>query len=182
MTPAEKVVPSGTLAVPTLNARLQSRPDLLLLLSLLLTILLTPALNQDNWRRLVLAAVTFIPIVLSIVRLSQIKRRVWPLVLLAVGNVVFVVAGNTFPSPTLTGIRWCFLAAFFALTSVGLFWQLRNSLSVAETELYIAINIYLLLGFLWATLYLALDSFFPGSIKMAASAQPTVRQSCFISA
>ena len=170
MTPAEKVVRSGTLAVPTLNARLQSRPDLLLLLSLLLAILLTPALNQDNWRRLVLAAVTFIPIVLSIVRLSQIKRRVWPLVLLALGNVVFVVAGNTFPSRTLTGIRWGVLAAFFALTAVGLFWQLRNSLSVAEAELYAAINIYLLLGLLWATLYLALDSFFPGSIKMAASA------------
>ena len=170
MTATEKVVASSTLAVPTLNARLQSRPDFLLLLSLLLAVLLTPALNQDNWRRLLLAAVTFIPIVLSIVRLSQIKRRVWPLVLLALGNVVFVVAGNTFPNPTLTGIRWGFLAAFFALTAVGLFWQLRNSLSVAEAELYTAINIYLLLGLLWATLYLALDSFFPGSIKMAASA------------
>jgi hypothetical protein len=170
MTATEDVVPSGTLAIPTLNARLQSRPDLLLLLSLLLDILLTPALNQDNWRRLLLAAVTFIPIVLSIVRLSQIKRRVWPLVLLALGNVVFVVAGNTFPSPTLTGIRWGVLAAFFALTAVGLFWHLRNSLSVAEAELYTAINIYFLLGLLWATLYLALDSFFPGSIKMAISA------------
>ena len=170
MTAPEKMVPSGTLAVPTLNAKLQSRPDFLLLLSLLLAVLLTPALNQDNWRRLLLAAVTFIPIVLSIVRLSQIKRRVWPLVLLALGNVVFVVAGNTFPSPTLTGIRWGVLAAFFALTAVGLFWQLRNSLSVAEAELYTAINIYFLLGLLWATLYLALDSFFPGSIKMAASA------------
>ena len=170
MTAPEKMVPSGTLAVPTLNAKLQSRPDFLLLLSLLLAVLLTPTLNQDNWRRLVLAAVTFIPIVLSIVRLSQIKRRVWPLVLLALGNVVFVVAGNTFPSRTLTGIRWGVLAAFFALTAVGLFWHLRNSLSVAEAELYTAINIYLLLGLLWATLYLALDSFFPGSIKMAASA------------
>src|SRR5260370_29352410 len=61
----------------SLNAKLQSRPDLLILLSLLVAILLTPVLNQDNWRRLVLAAVTFIPIVLSIVRLSQIKRWVW---------------------------------------------------------------------------------------------------------
>ena len=92
------------------------------------------------------------------------------MVLLALGNVVFVVAGNTFPSPTLTGIRWGILTAFFALTAVGLFWHLRNSLSVAEAELYTAINIYFLLGLLWATLYLALDSFFPGSIKMAISA------------
>src|ERR1700758_5145525 len=105
----------------SLNAKVQSRPDLLLLLSLLLAILLTPVLNQDNWRRLVLAAVTFIPIFLSIVRLSQIKRWVWPSVLLALGNAVFVLAGNTFPNPTLTGIRWSFLAAFFRLTATGLF-------------------------------------------------------------
>ena len=88
-----------------MSAKIQSRPDLLLLLSLLLAILLTPAFNRVNWSRLILAAVTFIPIVLSIVRLSQIKKWVWPSFLLAAGNVVFVVVGNTFPSPPLTGIR-----------------------------------------------------------------------------
>jgi Ion channel len=149
----------------SLNAKVQSRPDLLLLLSLLVAILLTPVLNQDNWRRLVLAAVTFIPIVLSIVRLSQIKRWVWPSVLLALGNAVFVVAGNTFPSPTLTGVRWALLAAFFGLTAAGLFSHLRNSRSVARAQLYTAVNIYLLLGLLWATLYLAIDAFSPGSIQ-----------------
>jgi cytochrome c oxidase subunit IV len=65
-----------------MQAKLQSRPDLLLLLSLLLAILLTPVLDHSNWSRLVLAAVTFIPVVLSIVRLSQIKGWVWPSVLL----------------------------------------------------------------------------------------------------
>jgi voltage-gated potassium channel Kch len=152
----------------SLNAKLQSRPDLLLLLSLLLAILLTPVLNQDNWRRLVLAAVTFIPIVLSIVRLSQIKRWMWPSVLLALGNAVFVVAGNTFPNATLTGIRWAFLAAFFGLTAAGLFSHLRNSRSVARAQLYTAVNIYLLLGLLWATLYLAIDAFSPGSIQIGS--------------
>ena len=113
-----------------------------------------------------LAAVTFIPVVLSIVRLSQIKSWVWPSVLLALGNVIFVVAGNTFRSRTLTGIRWAFLAAFFALTAAGLFSYLRSSRSVARAELYTAVNIYLLLGLLWATLYLTIDAFFPGSIQM----------------
>jgi len=124
---------------------------LLLLLSLLAAILLTPVLNQDNWKRLVLAAVTFIPVVISIVRLSQIKGWVWPSVLLALGNMIFVVAGNTFPSRTLTAIRWAFLA-FFALTAAGLFSHLRNSRVVARAHLYTAVNIYLLLGLLWATL------------------------------
>ena len=152
------------------NGTLQSRPDLLLFLSLLLAILLTPVLNHGNWSRLALAAVTFIPVVLSIVRLSQIKGWVWPSVLLALGNVIFVVAGNTFLNRTLTGIRWIFLAAFFALTAVGLFSYLRNSRSVARAELYTAVNIYLLLGLLWAAIYLAIDAFSPGSIRMGTDA------------
>ena len=117
-----------------------------------------------------LAAVTFIPILLSIVRLSQIKKWVWPSVLLALGNAAFVVAGNTFPSPTLTGIRWAFLAAFFGLTAAGLFSYLRNSRSVAQAELYTAVNIYLLLGLLWAAIYLAMDTFSPGSIRIGSNA------------
>ncbi|HXO36330.1 MAG TPA: ion channel [Candidatus Acidoferrales bacterium] len=152
----------------------QSRPDLLLFLSLLLAILLTPVLNEDNWRRLVLATVTFIPIVLSVVRLSQIRRWVWPSVLLALCNAIFVVAGNTFPSPILTGIRWVFLAAFFGLTAAGLFSYLRNSRAVAHAELYTAVNIYLLLGLLWAAIYLAIDAFSPGAIRMGSG--PADRQ------
>jgi hypothetical protein len=151
-----------------LTAKPQSRPDLLLLLSLLVAILLTPVLDHGNWGRLVLAAVTFIPVVLSTVRLSQIKGRVRPSVLLALGNMIFVVAGNTFRSRTLTGIRWAFLAAFFALTAVGLFSYLRNSRSVTRAELYTAVNIYLLLGLLWATLYLTIEAFSPGSIHMGS--------------
>jgi len=90
------------------------------------------------------------------------------------GNAVFVVAGNTFPSPTLTGIRWAFLAAFFGLTAAGLFSYLRNSRSVAQAELYTAVNIYLLLGLLWATIYLAIDALSPGSIRMGSA--PADRQ------
>src|ERR1700741_1514771 len=167
----ERLVTRGRVRVVevfSLNAKLQSRPDLLLLLSLFVAILLTPVLNQDNWRRLMLAAVTFIPIVLSIVRLSQIKRWVRPSVLLALGNGGFVVAGNPFPNPTLTGIRWAFLAAFFGLTAAGLFSYLRNSRSVAQAELYTAVNIYLLLGLLWAAIYLAIDAFSPGSIQIGS--------------
>lgn len=142
----------------------------MLLLSLLMAILLTPVLNGSNWSRLLLAGVTFIPIVLSIVRLSQFKGWLWPSILLALGNVIFVVAGNTFGSRTLTGIRWGFLAAFFAVTAAGLFSHLRNSRFIARAQLYTAVNIYLLLGLLWTTLYLAIDSFSPGSIQMGSQA------------
>jgi hypothetical protein len=146
-------------------AKLQSRPDLLLLLSLLLAILLTPVLDHAGWRRLVLA-VTFILVILSVVRLAQIKVWVWPSVLLMLVNVIFVVAGNTFRSRPLTGIRWGFLAAFFSLAAASLFSYLRNSRCVTQAQLYTAVNIYLLLGLLWAALYLAMDAFYPGSIQV----------------
>jgi Ion channel len=151
-----------------MHMKLHSRPDLVLLLTLLLAILLTPVLDRDDWRRLVLAGVTFIPVVVSTVRLSQIKLWVWPSVLLMLVNMAFVVAGNTFRSQALTGIRWGCLAGFFALTAVALFSYLRSSRSVTQSHLYTAVNIYLLLGLLWASLYLAIDAFDPGSIQIGS--------------
>src|SRR6201987_4400439 len=151
-----------------MQTKLQSRPDLLLLLSLLLAIVLTPVLDRDGWRRLVLAGVTFIPVIIPTVRLSQIKLWVWPSVLLMLINMAFVIAGNTFRSRALTGIRWGFMAAFFALAAVGLFSYLRSSRTVTQSHLYTAVNVYLLLGLLWTTLYLAIDAFHPGSIKIGS--------------
>ena len=151
------------------QTKLHSRPDLLLLISLLLAIVLTPVLDRDGWRRLVLAGVTFIPVIVSTVRLSQIKLWVWPTVSLMLVNVIFVVTGNTFRSRTLTGIRWGVLALFFALTAVALFSYLRRSRIVTQAQLYTAINIYLLLGLLWTTLYLAMDAFYPGSIQIGSN-------------
>ena len=109
---------------------------------------------------------TFIPVIVSTMKLSQIKLWVWPSVLLMLVNLAFVIAGNTFRSRGLTGIRWGGLAAFFALTAVGLFSYLRSSRTVKQAHLYTAVNIYLLLGLLWTTLYLAIESLYPGSIQI----------------
>jgi len=44
-------------------------PDLLLLLSLLLVILLNPMLDRGDFRRLILAGLTFVPVIMSTLRL-----------------------------------------------------------------------------------------------------------------
>jgi hypothetical protein len=98
-----------------------------------------------------------------------------------IGQCGFCGAGNTFSNPILTGIRWAFLAAFFGLTATGLFSYLRNSRSVAQAELYTAVNIYLLLGLLWAAIYLAKMLFLRVQSRLEVT-QPTVRPSWFISA
>ena len=52
-----------------MSAKLRFRSDLFLLLSLLLVILLNPVLDHGDWRRLVLGAIIFIPVILATVRL-----------------------------------------------------------------------------------------------------------------
>ena len=147
----------------------------MLLLSLLLVILLNPVMDHGDWRRPVLAALIFIPVILATVRLSQIKVWVWPSVLLMLGSLILVLASNILHNQALNGIRWGFLAAFFALAAVGLFSYLKNSRLITLAHLFTAVNIYLLLGMLWAAIYCAMDAFYPGSIQLGS--HPTDRQS-----
>lgn len=156
-------------------AKLHSRPDLLLLLSLLLVILLNPAMDHSDWRRPALGALTFIPVVLSTVMLWQIRVWVWPSVLLMLAGLIFLLASNIFRSQALNGIRWGCLAAFFVVAAVGLFSYLKNSRLLTPAHLFTAVNIYLLLGMLWAAIYCAMDSFYPGSIQLGG--HPADRQS-----
>jgi hypothetical protein len=152
-----------------MTAKLRLRHDVLLLLSLLLVIVLTPVLDHGDWRRLVLGAILFIPVTLSTVRLSQVKVWIWPAVLLMLSALVFAVASEIFANPMLRGIHWGLLSAFFALTAVGLFSYLKNSPIVTEAHLYTAASIYLLLAYTWATFYYAIVYFHPGSFQLGAN-------------
>lgn len=145
----------------------QSRPDLLLLLSLLLVILMYPLLDHGDFRRLILGVVMFVPVLLATVRLSQRKGWVWPTVLLMAVIFIFGAASALFPIPALIGTKWALLTLFFALTVAGLFPYLRKASSVTDEHLYTAISIYLLLGMQWFCLYSAIYVFYPGSILLS---------------
>ena len=145
----------------------QARPDLLLLLSLLLVILMYPVLNHGEVRRLILGGLLFLPVLLATVRLSKIKGWVWPSVLM-VATFLVGVASNLFPVPALVGMKWAVLSVFFGLTVAGLFSYLTNARSVIAAHLYTAASIYLLLGMTWFALYSAIDVFWPGTIQHSA--------------
>ena len=108
----------------------RARPDLYLLLSLLLVILMHPVLDHGELRKLVLGVLMFVPVALATIRLSQIKNWLWPTVLLMSGAFIFGVASTLFPTPVLVGTKWVLLTAFFGLTVVGLFSYLKNARSV----------------------------------------------------
>jgi hypothetical protein len=143
--------------------KIQSRPDLFLLLSLLLVILIYPVLDHAGLRSLILAALMFVPVLLATFRLSQTKGWVLPSVLLMSGALLLSFASTIFPNRTLNGMKWGVLAAFFGLTVVGLFSYLRNARTILTAHLSTAISIYLLLGMQWFAIYSAIEAFHPGS-------------------
>ena len=140
------------------------RPDLLLLLSLLLIIVIFPVLDHGGVRRLILGGLMFVPVIIATVRLSEVKGWMWPSLSLMMGAFIVAVANAIRPSRTLDGIKWGLLTAFFALTVVGLFSYLKNARAVSNSHLYTAVSIYLLLGMQWFALYSAIDDLYPGAI------------------
>jgi hypothetical protein len=69
---------------------------------------------------MVLTALALIPVILSTVRLSQLRMWVRPSLLLMSAYLILFVMNLIFDNRLLRGIRWGFLAAFFALTAAGL--------------------------------------------------------------
>ena len=124
---------------------------------------MNPVLDHGDLGRLILGALIFVPVFLSTVRLSQTKSWLWPSVLLMLVTLMIFVASTIFPNRALVGMKWGLLAAFFALSVVGLFSYLRSARSVTNAHLYTAVSSYLLLGMLWFALYCAMDVFYPGS-------------------
>ncbi len=152
-----------------MDEQAQARWDLLLLLSLLLVILSYPLLDNGNLKRLILGMFVFLPVILATVKLSQMKHWVWPSVVLMCSAFLASVAGTLLGSQALMGIKWGILAAFFAVTVVGLFDYLRKARSVTNAHLYTAASIYLLLGMQWFAIYSSFEIFSPNSFLRSSS-------------
>ena len=147
-----------------MRAELKHRPDLLLLLSLLLLILLHPVLDRGIVRNIFLGVLSFVPVILATIRLSQIKGWLWQSLLLAAGIVIFSLADQFWPSPAFSAIKWGFLAVYFGLVVVGLFSYILDTESITSSHLIAAVSIYLLLALVWFALYCAVVSVDPGAI------------------
>ena len=148
----------------------QTRRDLLLLLSLLFLILLYPVLDRGDLQRMFLGGVMFAPLLLATIKMAQIKSLAWPAILLMACAVVCAVLSIFFPHAIVFGLKWMILAAFFGLCAFGLFSYLRKAHTISDGHLYTAITIYLLLGLQWFGLYSAIDVLSPGSIQHSTAA------------
>ncbi len=143
---------------------------MVLLLSLIAVILLHPVLDHGEVRRMVLGGLVFVPVILSTIRLAQLKVRPWPSLLLAIAVLLSTIANDLAPKPETACIKYGLLAIYFGFTAAGLFSYIKNARFITASHLYTAISIYLLLAMLWASLYGAYSKLNPESIVSSRGA------------
>lgn len=148
-----------------------SRPDLLLLLSLLFVIILYPLLEHVRAGRLIVGFLIFLPLSFATVEMSQLKhwgRRS----LLLVGCILALsVAEAVAPRPVFDSAKWALVAAFLVLSVSALFSYLWTTQVVTTNHLYTATSIYFLLAFLWFATYSAIEAIYPGAFLHSGGRQ-----------
>jgi len=125
-----------------MREQVEERRDLLLLLSLLLVILMHPVLDHGTVRRVLLAILTFVPLVFATVKMSEKKGWVWPFVLLISGTVICGIGGGIVSSEPLLTLQWTLATIAFGLCVIGLFSYLESARTITRGHLYTAASIY----------------------------------------
>jgi hypothetical protein len=153
-----------------LHEKLEKRRDLLLLLSLLVVILLHPVLDHGAFRRTLMGFLTYVPLVLATIKMSERKGWIWPFVILISGSVICFIADTIFPGNFFRVTLWILTTGAVGLSVVGLFSYLQRSRTVTAGQLCTAASIYLLLGLLWFAMYQAIAAIHPDAFLQTPSA------------
>ena len=141
--------------------------DLFLLGSLLLLILAHPLLDGVFWGQAVLGLMTFVPLVIALVRMSQKKHLVWPFATLLIAAFACAIAAHISGDRVLTAIEFALAAIAFAVSVAGMFSYLQAGTETRITagHLYTAGSIYLLLVMLFFALYSCIGAIHPDAFE-----------------
>ncbi len=153
-----------------------NRPDLLLLISLLLVITAYPILERTGLGRAVVGFAIFLPLAFATVEMAQLKG--WRRRSVAFIGCIFAlsIADALTLHPIVTSMKWIATAVFLALSVTALFSYLWSTRVVTTGHLYTAMSIYLLLALLWFSLYSAIEAVYPAAF-LHNSLRPLGRQS-----
>jgi hypothetical protein len=149
--------------------RNQEHRSLFLLLSLLLTFVLTPFLQDNAIGEFCLVLSIYLTLVSATMELSANRALFWSAIPLAGISMVLVLASHLFRTQTLLVADHVVLAAFCGLVSASLFNYLGRPGQVTRGRLYVSVSLYFLLGLGWFAIYTFLNAIQPGSFAEAGS-------------
>jgi voltage-gated potassium channel Kch len=150
-----------------MNTVQEDRRSLILLITLLLFLLLSPFLEGHPLGDLILIFSLYIFLVASIVQLSAKRGLMFVCVPLVITSMVLILVGNFHPTFPLKIVNFALLAVIFGIVSIGLFLYLGRTGSITSGRIYGSVSLYLILAVFWFAIYNLINILRPHSFLEA---------------
>jgi hypothetical protein len=155
----------------------EDRRALILLVSLLLFILVSPFATEDRTGEIIFLFVLYWTFAAATIELSPKKSLRVPSLILAVGSLSTTLFALYHPGRIRTVTALAIMALFFGYVSTVLFIHLGRPGKITSGRLYISVSLYLLLGIFYFAVFNLLDTLHPGSFVYAGiSADNQIRR------
>lgn len=146
--------------------RIRKRRFTYLTKSLILLIILYPYVQGDTWGQLFLSLLATAVMMMSVIAVGDKRRHtIIALILAAPWFLILLSRFPIIPIDTRMLVREEIVSAFFlfAYTTYRIFMHIIKSREVTTEILFASISVYLLIGLTWATAYVMVNMYNPGS-------------------
>jgi Ion channel len=155
----------------------EDRHALILLVSLLLFILVSPFATEDRKGEIIFLFVLYWTFAAATIELSPKKSLRVPSLILAVGSLSATLVALYHPDRITAITALAIMALFFGYVSTVLFIHLGRPGKITSGRLYVSVSLYLLLGIFYFAIFNLLDILHPGSFVYAGvSADNRIRR------
>jgi len=147
----------------------EDRRALILLVSLLFFLVISPFVTEDHKGEIVFILALYWTFVAATMQLARKKSLLWLSLILAVSSLLVFLVTIYHPIRTLLITHWTLMAAFLGCVSAVFFAQLGQPGKITTGHLYLSVSVYFLLGIFYFAMFNLLDSIRPGSLVEAGS-------------
>ena len=155
----------GNIILEIIN-RIRRRRFAYLTMSLLLLIVLYPYVQGDTWGQVFLSLLATIVMITSVIAVGDKRRHT--VIALVFAAPWFLILLSKFPilpvnTKLLAREEIVFAFLLFAYTTYRIFMHIIKSREVTTEILFASISVYMLIGLSWATIYIIINPYHPGS-------------------
>lgn len=141
-----------------------SNRPLSLLISLVALLLAYGIMNETTIASVLLLIMLFVVLVSATLQLSDSRRHRWPAFLLVLPTLGCFVVAHLIGWRPAEVLAFVLLTAFYLYTVVRLLSTIMIPGAVTRDHIYLALSVYMLLGFSWFSIYSLVEILIPGSL------------------
>jgi voltage-gated potassium channel len=142
-----------------------SHRPLALLLSLVFLLLAYGIMNETETASVVLLIMLFVVLISATLQLAETRKRRWPAYILVFPTFICFVISRITHTRGIGVLAFAFLAVFFLYTVVRLLLTILRRGAISREDIYLALSVYMLLGYSWFAIFSVVEGLIPGSFR-----------------